>query len=90
MSLHFQSEDDVDRAAKEERHTPALVFVLLLFAAVHGGYAWFRDESLASYAKDLAWLVGFGLVYWIVAPSTMNSDSVQKRSTAKCPRLKSP
>jgi hypothetical protein len=45
MPLHFQKEDDVDRAAKEERHTPALVFVLVLFAAIDGVFAWFRDDA---------------------------------------------
>ncbi len=68
MALRFQKEDEVDRAVKEERHTGAVVFVVVFFAVIHGAYAWFRGESLESYEKDLAWWIGFGFVYWIVVP----------------------
>ena len=69
MALRFQDrDDDVDRAAKEERHTGGLVAVLVLVAVIHGATAWFSGKSLTSYEVDLAWLFGFGFVYWMVVP----------------------
>lgn len=69
MALRFQnSDDDVDRAAKEARATSLLILLVLLFAAISGVFAWVTGESLASYAKDLTWWFGFGLAYWIAAP----------------------
>jgi hypothetical protein len=68
MALRFQGNDEVDRAAKEERHTGGLAVLLVLYALIDGAFSWFRGESLASYGKNLAWLVGFGFVYWVAAP----------------------
>jgi hypothetical protein len=70
MALRFQKSDDgeIDRAAKEERATPLLIILLVLFAAIQGGFTWFRGESLTSYAKDLAWWIGFGTAYWMFSP----------------------
>jgi hypothetical protein len=68
MALHFQEKDDVDQAAKEERHTGGLLIVLALYAAIDAAFTWFKGESLASYGKNLAWLVGIGFVLWMVAP----------------------
>ena len=47
---------------------PVVIFLLLLFAAILGVFAWFRGESLASYMQDIAWLVGFGIAYWMFSP----------------------
>jgi hypothetical protein len=68
MALRFQKVDDVDRAAKEERHTAVLVIVGVLYAATDGIFAWLRSESLPSYGKNLAGLIAFGFVYWLAAP----------------------
>ncbi len=70
MALRFQREkdDEIDRAVKEERATPVLIFVLVLFAAIAGVGAWISGVSLASFGKDLIWLVGFGFVYWLFSP----------------------
>src|SRR5271157_3302646 len=69
VALRFQDRDDeIDRAAKEERATPVLILFFVLFAAIHGVVWWFSGGSLASYAKDLAWMLGFGLAYWMLAP----------------------
>ena len=69
MALRFQDErDEFDRAAKEERATPVLIFLFVLIAAIHGLFAWLRGESVASYVKDLAWLLAFGIAYWMLAP----------------------
>jgi len=69
VALRFQGKsDEIERAAKEERNTPALIIIFVLFAAIHGVLAWVQGESFASYAKDLAWLLAFCLTYWILAP----------------------
>jgi len=68
MALRFQKEDDSDRAAREERHTWGLAFLLAIYAIMDGIAAFFRGESLASYAKNLAWLIAAALVYWFAAP----------------------
>ncbi len=47
---------------------PVMIFLLVLFAAIQGGLAWFRGGNLASYTQDIAWLVGFGFAYWLLAP----------------------
>ncbi len=44
------------------------MFLLVVYALIDGIFAWFRDESLASYGKNLAWLIAIGFVYWLVAP----------------------
>ncbi len=68
MALRFQEKDDCDRAAKEERETGGLLIILVLIAAIDGAFTWFRGESLASYGKNLAWLVGIGFVSWLIVP----------------------
>jgi hypothetical protein len=68
MALRFQEKDDVDQAAKEERETGGLLIMLVLYAAIDGAFTFFKGESLASYGKNLAWLVGIGFVLWMVAP----------------------
>lgn len=70
MVLRFQKEkdDEIDRAAKEERAMPVVIFLLLLFAAILGVFAWFQGKSLTSYAEDLVWLYGFGIAYWLLSP----------------------
>jgi hypothetical protein len=68
VALRFQEKDDVDRAAKEERHAGALLIVLVLYAGIDGAFTWFRGESLASYGKNLAFFIVFGFVFWLIEP----------------------
>lgn len=70
MALRFQhgNDDEISRAAREERGTPVLVFLLVLYAVIQGAIAWVRGETLASYEKDLSWCLGFAITYWIFAP----------------------
>jgi hypothetical protein len=69
LALRFQDKgDEVDRAAKDERATPVLVFLLVLIAAIQGVFSWIEGKSLASYGEDLAWLFALGLAYWFFAP----------------------
>ncbi|MGP8259906.1 MAG: hypothetical protein ACLQM6_08140 [Acidobacteriaceae bacterium] len=69
MALRFQNRDDeVDRAAKETRATGAMVFLLVLAAVIWGAVDWFSGESLASYEKLLALLIGLGFVDWLASP----------------------
>lgn len=68
MALRFQEKDDCDHAAKGERETWGLLTTLVLIAAIDGAFTWFRGESLASYGKNLAWLIGICFVSWIVIP----------------------
>jgi hypothetical protein len=68
MALRFQEKDDCDQAAKEKRETGGLLIVVVLIAVIDGISALLRGEGLASYGKNLAWLVGIGFVLWMVAP----------------------
>ncbi len=70
MSLRFQKQDQVDRAAKEASRGSVLALSIagVPVAVLLGVSAWLGGESLASYGKDLFWLIAFVFVYWIVAP----------------------
>ena len=61
-------DDDVDQAIKKERWTVSLIGAVVFFAVIDGISAFFSGESLASYGRNLAWLIGFGIVVRIVAP----------------------
>ena len=54
------------RKRREQRLCSFFSFVLA--AAIHGLTAWVDGESVASYAKDTVWFVGFGFAYWFLAP----------------------
>lgn len=69
MTLRFQDKHDaVDRAAKEERATGVLVFMVVVLAAISGAVHWFSGKSLASYEEELAFYIGLGFLFWFLAP----------------------
>lgn len=69
MALRYQEkEDEIDRLAKEERATPVLVLVVVMFALIAGIFAFLTGESLKSYEQDMGWLLAFAFVYWMVSP----------------------
>jgi hypothetical protein len=70
VALRFQkaSDDAVVRAAKEERHLPPLIFLLLLLGAIDGAISWLSGESLASYLKRFAVFCAIALLFELVSP----------------------
>lgn len=68
MALRFQENDEVDRAAKEERHTGGLIFLLVLLAVTTGVTDWIRGQSLASYKEEIGFYVVCVFVSWLLTP----------------------
>lgn len=69
VTLRFQDKhDEVDRAAKEERATGVLVFMVVVLAAISGAVHWFDGKSLASYEEELGFYIGLGFLFWFLAP----------------------
>lgn len=69
MALRYQdSEDEIDRLAKEERATPVLVLLVVMFALIAGIWEFLIGKNLKSYEQELGWLLGFAFAYWMLSP----------------------
>ena len=98
MSLSFQKEDEVDREIKEKRRadaSPAILgwtAILACYLVGVGLYDWLTDKPLKSYGQEIDWPLTFVFfivfAMWLCLRSITSSALVQRKSTARCPRLK--
>lgn len=83
MALRFQEFDDVDREVKEHvrRGERSIVVTLCLLAGLFGLVSWIRGESMASWERTFACLVGLFFA-WLVF-STLSSLSIESTMRTK-------